>query len=98
MRRWTNRTGPGRCGSAGCAEAIAGTGAAACWGELGRGGDAGRCGERGRSGDRPRGIFSGVGMRLKLKTLELEVPGRAEDGLLTSMIENAELRPSASAR
>jgi hypothetical protein len=43
-------------------------------------------------------MLSGVGMRLNLKTLELEVPGLAEDGLLTSIIEKAELRPSASAR
>lgn len=38
-------------------------------------------------------MFSGVGMRLKLKTLELEVPGR-----LTSIIDRAEFSPSASAR
>lgn len=38
-------------------------------------------------------MLSGVGMRLKLKTLELDVPG-----LLTSMIDRAEFKPSASAR
>jgi hypothetical protein len=93
MRRWTKRTAPGRWGRDVCETWTAGRTAGACGGDLGPGGEEARCGERGRSGDRPRGMLSGVGMRLKLKTLELEVPG-----LLTSIIERAELRPSASAR
>lgn len=41
-------------------------------------------------------MLSGVGMRLN--TLELPVPGRAEDGRLASNMDKVELRPNASAR
>jgi hypothetical protein len=43
-------------------------------------------------------MLRGVGIRLKLKVLEFDVPGRAEDGRLASIIESVELRPIGSRR
>lgn len=52
----------------------------------------------GFSGERGLGMLRGVGIRLKLKVLEFDVPGRAEDGRLASIIESVELRPIGSRR
>lgn len=59
-----------------------------------------RSGERGLSlsGERGLGMLRGVGMRLKLKALELDVPGRTEDGRLASIIDRVEFRPIGSRR
>jgi hypothetical protein len=43
-------------------------------------------------------MLRGVGMRLKLKALELDVPGRTEDGRLASIIDRVEFRPIGSRR
>jgi hypothetical protein len=43
-------------------------------------------------------MLRGVGMRLKLKALELDVPGRTEDGRLASITDRVEFRPIGSRR